>query len=914
MRVAISTGLVSAVVLFPATCLQGASTLSRPSPPPYFEPNRGQAPDQVRFVSRRNGFSLEIQATGASLRAPAGSSGSESLQWSLLGANGDAKVEGMTRQRGVSNYFFGADPDRWVRGVPHYDSVLVRDALPGIDLVYRSSDDRSLEYDFLVSPTAAPDDISMTFAGAEVEIDRDGNLVVSTPDGALRQRRPVVYQEIDGRRRPIPGAFLIRPDQSVGFEIGEYDRRRRLVIDPVLEYSTYLGGQNVDSVLAVAVDEDNNTYVAGRTDAMDFRETDRVGGRGNGDVFVTKISAAGDAVLYSTVIGDAGDDAATGMFVNRVGEVYLTGHTRSLFFPTTPGAFRTVYSGGASDAFVSKLTSDGRNLLYSTFIGGSFADFANDIAVDRSGNAYIVGSTNSFNYPTTRQAFQPIRSGSDRDAMLTKLNPAGSDLVYSTFLISNQDDEAYAVSVDANGRAFVGGFAGGSEFPTTFGAAQPICRADGFVTKFDFSGSNLEYSTCLGGADQDEVRDLVVNDAGEAIVVGWTASSDFPIRVENPLIRCGRREDAFGARLNSRGTEIIASGCIGGDRSDVARGVSLDADGNTYIIGDTDSSDFPVTPDAISGTRQGAADVFVTQIDAVGRTLLSSTYLGGGDEDRGEAIAVDGNGVVHIGGSTDSDRFPTTDDALQARPAGLFDGFVARLSYVRDSPVINPDGIVNGADFQRGPVAPGSIVSIFGNSFSIGTSNSMQLPLPTELEGASVNIDGTAAPLFFSSPQQANFQVPVETAIGQAAAIVSFAGTDSPPVAFAVAGAAPALFNQAGLALAQNQDGSMNSAENPAGPGEALVIYFTGVGLTTPPTQTNVGAPTSELYVASLPSSAIIGGVLAEVPFIGLSPGFVGLAQANLIVPEAIEGRVGVQISVGGSRSLPASVFVSRLE
>ena len=365
------TLLSTALLLLTASCgLLGASRAERPKIPPHFEPNRGQASSEVSFVSHGEGFGVSIEPTRVAVRLKSANSDPSTISWRLVGASETATLKGLARLPGVSSYFKGSEPKSWVRGVPHYAVIRSAEVYTSIDLVYRGSAQQALEYDFIVAPGADPGEITLEFDSTEVSIDDNGDLVMRTENGELRQRRPELFQEIGGVRRPVQGAFVLLARNRVGFSVGQYERGETLVIDPVLEYSTYLGGSHSDSVRAIAVDGDGNTYVGGRTDSFNFPETTRIGGRGNGDAFVSKINAAGDAIVYSAVIGGAVDDAANAIAVNDAGEVFLTGFTRSLAFPTTPGAFQDFYSGGNSDVFAAKLSPDGTTLGYSTYVGG----------------------------------------------------------------------------------------------------------------------------------------------------------------------------------------------------------------------------------------------------------------------------------------------------------------------------------------------------------------------------------------------------------------------------------------------------------------------------------------------------------------------------------------------------------------
>ncbi|HHN73210.1 MAG TPA: hypothetical protein ENK13_03885, partial [Thermopetrobacter sp.] len=349
--------------------------------------------------------------------------------------------------------------------------------------------------------------------------------------------------------------------------------------------------------------------------------------------------------------------------------------------------------------------------------------------------------------------------------------------------------------------------------------------------------------------------------------------------------------------------QLVFSGCLGGDHADIGRAVALDAGGNAYFTGETGSDNFPTTPDAISGSRHGDLDAFVAKVDANGTVLLSSTYLGGEDNDQGLAIAVDARGVAHVGGSTESNEFPVTDGALQPAKGGSFDGFLARLRFEVQPPTINPDGVVNGAGFHQGPVAPGSLVSVFGQGFGTATVSADEAPFPTTLAGVTVSANGIDVPLVFVSPTQINFQLPVEIQPGEAELVVKFGDAASEPHRFQVSRAAPGIFFNRTQALVTNQDGTLNGPLAPAPRGSVVVVWVTGIGPTDPPTTTNMPAPVSPLYRAVSEHSATIGGMDAPVQFLGLTPGFIGLGQANVTVPDVPDGDHPLVITIDGIQS-----------
>ncbi|MGH9282958.1 MAG: SBBP repeat-containing protein, partial [Acidimicrobiales bacterium] len=409
--------------------------------PLRFEANRGQAGEDADYLVRGRGYTASLAATGLSL-AVAGTSSGSTVRMRLAGADGSVAPRQGEQLSGVSNYLSGDDPARWLLGVPGYQSVTYPGAYPGIDVVYRGAKS-GLEYDFVVAPGADPDRIRLAF-DRPAAVDGDGDLVIGTPAGPVRHERPVVYQEDGGRRQPVEARYVATAagqGATVRFGLGAYDASRPLVIDPAVVYSTFVGGPIGDAVNGIAVDGAGNAYVAGSTTSPDF--------------------------------------------------------------PTTPGAAQTTKGAGTTDdAFVAKFNPAGNGLVYSTFLGGGAADVANAIALDGSGNAYVAGTTSSTNFPMAG-AFQGTR-GSDSDAFVTKVNAAGSGLVYSTYLGKTGNDLGLGVAVDAGGSAYVTGSTASSDFPT----AAPFqgtkgADADAFATKFNAAGSALVYSTFLGGGGAD---------------------------------------------------------------------------------------------------------------------------------------------------------------------------------------------------------------------------------------------------------------------------------------------------------------------------------------------------------------------------------------------------------------------------
>ncbi len=658
--------------------------------PLAFEENQGQADPRVRFLSRGREHTLlltpreavlclresETAARGDAHPGPiprATPSDRKAVvrkvQMKLVGANPDPEVTGLDELPGKSHYFIGSDPGRWRTNVPHYARVNYREVYVGVDLAYHGRQER-LEYDFVLSAGSDVGRIRMRFEGAdEVRLDERGNLVLRLGESRLVQDPPFAYQEMGGERRPVPAKYVRHDGGEIGFEVAAYDATRPLVIDPVLEYSTYLGGADNEIATGIAVDGAGSAYVVGQTASTDFPtlnpfQTDRP----FTDVFVTKLSPSGSSLVYSTYIGGNNSDVGQAITVDASGRAYVTGNTSSADFPTL-NAFQATY-GGVSDAFVTVLSASGSSLVYSTFLGGSSIEDGKAIAVDGAGNAYVTGHTDSTNFPTLNPA-QLNQAG--RDGFVTKISPAGSSLVYSTYHGGNAaTEEGRGIVADGSGNAYVVGYTNSSDFPilNPFQTDQP--GTDVFVTKFSPSGARL-YSTFLGGSGIDFGLAIDVDGAGNAYVTGSTDSTDFPTL--NPNQTDQPSTDAFVTKLSPSGSSLVYSTYLGGNLLDMGSGIAVDASGSAYVVGDTGSSNFPTLNPY--QTDQPLQDVFVTKLTTTG-ALDYSTYIGGSDNEYGLAIAIDGSGSAYVTGYTNSTDYPTLNPFQTDR--AFSDAFVSKLT------------------------------------------------------------------------------------------------------------------------------------------------------------------------------------------------------------------------------------------
>ncbi len=693
--------LFRAAALLPATLLLGAARAEPALPAPVvdsygklplsFEANRGQTVRQVKFLARGPGYTLFLTGDAAILSLHREKTNAV-LRMKLHGANAGAGVTGAGALPGKSNYFIGRDPSQWRTNVPTYAGVKYAGVYPGIDLVYHGNQ-RLLEYDFLLAPGADPRAIDIRFQGARnLTVNGDGALVIGLGGDEVIEPAPVVYQEITGQRQTLAGRYVLRGKDRVGFSVAEYDRRRALVIDPTLVYSTYLGGSGDDQGNAIAVDASGYAYVTGRTVSADFPTTPGIlqtGFGGTYDAFVTKLNPDGTALVYSTYLGGSSWDWGSGIAVDGWGNTYIAGFTLSLDFPITPGAFQTtpVFSEGVGALFVSKLNAAGSALIYSTYVDGFIDSVC--LAVDASGNAYVAGTVQAGYFPITPGAFQSTFGGGNEDAFVTKLNATGSALVYSTYLGGNDNDGAQAVAVDGSGNAVIVGSTESFNFPVTPGAFQATTPGNAFVAKLNSTGSALVYATYLGGGDTS-ANGIAVDSSGDGFVTGWTGNTDFPTTpgAFQTTFPGGVSQTAFVTKLNAAGTAPVYSTFLGVDAAGF--GIAVDGAGNALVTGKVWGSNFPTTPDAFQTNYGGGPqNAFVSKLNAAGSVLLYSTYLGGSGADSANAIAVDAAGNAYVTGYALSADFPTTPGAFQTTldqpaqcpqnyPCG--DAFVSKLS------------------------------------------------------------------------------------------------------------------------------------------------------------------------------------------------------------------------------------------
>ncbi len=711
--------------------------------PLRFEENRGQLGDDARevgYFARAGGYDLFLTPTGLVLHFPTqrgerrAGQGAQTgvepvLRMAFRGGQGGA-LRGEERLPGESHYLIGSDPAAWRREIPAYRRVRASAVYPGIDVLYYGLEGsgKDLEYDLVVAPGAEPSSIRIAFSGGgRLTIDPDGAISLPLDGRSIRFSPPHAYQETrpatgaaGAGKQTVPCRFRRLGPDEVGFEVGTYDPTRPLVIDPVLEYATFLGGGGREAILDLALDAFGGTYLTGWTTSPDFpigptgsRSGDRAPVAESGAVFVAKLDPTGTSLVYSTYLGILGSRGVS-LAVDLLGSAYVAGNTRDERFPTTPGAYQVRPQGPPEWPFVLKLDFRGTDLLYSTFLTGVEGAQVSGIAADRFGSAYVTGLARA-GFPTTSGAVQPEYRGGLGDAFVAQLDAQGSRLIYSTYLGGADLDQGRAITVDPAGNAYVTGttmrsvvFSMGQEgvaepvltsnqtnpvgFPVTQGAIQAALRgrSDLFVAGIRPGGGNLLYSTLLGGSGQETIpaeesfsgRAIAVDGVGQVYLTGTTTSLDFPTTPGAYRRELNGESDLLLVKLQADGARLLYSTLLGGNQRESARALALDQEGNAYVTGWTTSPDFPVTGDRVvpaplPTTPQPAA--FLTQVDVTGSRVLSSTLLGGTGADQAFGMAVDRLGNVYLAGATTSANFPIVRPALQQSLQGSQDGFVVKL-------------------------------------------------------------------------------------------------------------------------------------------------------------------------------------------------------------------------------------------
>lgn len=667
--------------------------------PISFEENQGQVDSSVRFLAHAGTgtvyFTPDETVLALYSRDSQEKPAVSALRIKWIGANAHSQIVAEDLLRGKINYLVGKDPSRWLTDIPTYERVRYRGLFPGVDALFFGKDGE-IEYDLVLNPGADLNKISFALAGAQsVRLAKNGDLLLKLANGEVRQHRPRVYQETEGARQWLPAHYILRRDKTIGYEVAGVNHKLPLVIDPTLSYSTYIGSDTADVVTSVAVDQFGDAYATGSTvfgfPTKNPAQQNQLGT----DAFVTKFAANGGSLIYSTILGGSASDGANAIAIDRFGNAYVAGETSSTDFPTTPGAFQSPGSD-ADNGFVTKLSPSGSSFVYSLLLGGGDSDSIRSLALDSEHRVYVTGFTCSQNFPV-KNAFQPVTNGQNcadggGDAFVTRVNAAGTDLDYSTYLDGTFASIGNGIAVDSTFHAYVTGSTESADFPTTPGAFQTTFLGEiisgfphdthgsnAFITKFAPDGLSLVYSTFLGGTVSDEAAAIALDSSGRACVTGTAQSPDFPITSGGFQRSLHGTADAFVTKLQIGGEGLFYSTFLGGSGVDGGSSIAVDSIGRAYVTGSTSSADFPIL-NPIQAHYGGSQDAFVTELSATGNSLFFSTYLGGSASDSGNSIRLDSAGAAYLGGVTNSTNFPTTPGAFSRAKKQGSDGWVAKIN------------------------------------------------------------------------------------------------------------------------------------------------------------------------------------------------------------------------------------------
>jgi hypothetical protein len=607
---------------------------------------------------------------------------------------GEVTAAGLRRLPGESHYLLGSDRARWRTGVPSYEGAIYRGVRPGVDLVFRGNP-RRLEYDLHVGPGGDPASLVFRFEGAStVAVDARGDLVLGTPDGDLRHGAPVAWQEgRAGERVPVPARWVLGEEGRARIEAGPFDRTRPLVVDPVVSYSTYLGGGDLDTVYATATDAAGALYLTGWSRSTNFPTAGAYQASyagGIDDVFVAKLSPDGSGLAYATYIGGNGFDEAYGIHVDGNGSAAIGGITSSTNFPVV-GPFLNSNSGGSHDAFVARLAPNGASLAYGTYYGGSGFDDVWAFTVGSGGTYWFCGATSSTNLPLGN-SFQAAYGGGTHDAYVVCLDASGSSLVHGSYLGGSGDETATALAVDGSGKAHIGGWTSSTNFPTVIPVQGAYAGGndDAFCAAVGPTGETLAYSTYFGGSGFDEATAVVVDAAGRPSYAGFSSSTNLTLASPFQSAYGGGGDDAFLLRLTAAGNGVLGSSYLGGSGFDQPYAMSLDGAGALYFGGFTYSTNFPVKYPVQASNAGGLDEGWIAKVSAAGNALEFATYLGGSGYDEVLSLRADGTTVLTVGGITSSSDFQVQSPYQQAPAGGVHDGFAIRFLLV---PPVAPSGL-----------------------------------------------------------------------------------------------------------------------------------------------------------------------------------------------------------------------------
>jgi uncharacterized protein (TIGR03437 family) len=1003
----------------PILLLFALSLLTAASPSAYFLDHRDSAAPEIRFIHRLPSGILGLGVSRVYL-APAQPAAGAAMMISFPGSRAVHPVP-EHRLAARTHLLRGADPRGWQTNLANYEAVRYPRLYPGVDLVFHARS-ALLEYDFELAPYADAARLRLHFAHASPRLTPAGELVLAAVGGDVIQRPPVAYQVIAGRRVPVAARWQLS-GQTASFALGHYDRAYPLVLDPVITYSTFLGGDRADAPYNAVLDAANNLYVAGATTSTNFLTTAGVvqaTSKGSTDGFIAKFAPDG-RLLFSTLIGGGGVDNIYSVAVNAQGLIGFGGVTSSPDFPLR-NALQTQFRGGGpfvSDAVVGVLDPSGASFVYSTYWGGNLEDRAQRVAIDAAGSVYAAGYTYSRDFVAT--SLQRSIGNTNFTGFLTKFSPSGNAPIYSTYFGGGTAEIIQTVLVDSRGAAYIGGVTASNDLPVSANAFQRTFRGgiefqgDGFIAKVNPAGTALEFCSYFGGGGADAIRSLALDREGNIYGVGDTTSGNLPVTPGVLQPERGGNTDGFVMKASPNADTLLAATYVGGPGFDALDDVHVGPDGSVFVAGRAESANLAVR-NPVQRNFGGGRDGYYAQLNPEITAIRNASFVGGPGLEEIIASPVDSTGAVHLVGGTSSPEFPLSANPAQARyGGGQFDVFVtkisdpdaigpltigpARLAFaaapaaaplrqtltVRPTlgqpdwtiavatatggnwlsatplagrttgditvtatpgtlaagvytgsltitniplatrtvvpvtltlspplPAVSANGVVNAATFRAGPLSPGQIVTLFGANLGpaslVGGSFGADGRFTSERAGVRVLFDDVPAPLIYVSATQTSAIVPYAVASRPTTQMtIEYQGNRSAPLPLPVAATQPGLFTAnssgQGPGAILNQSGTVNSANTPARPGEIIVLYGTGEGLTDPPAADGALSGASRIVA---PVSVRIGGETADILYAGSAPGLVaGVMQINVRVPAGLaSGAQPVLVTVGSATSV----------
>lgn len=742
----------------------------------YFEINEGQFRQNIQFIKRDGMKTLAMKNGCLYYHSDVKTTGIPELSLCFSNSRDDYTIEGKNPYETTINYIPDTNSREWKKNITPYDSVILNNIYNGIDVhLYTNQKNKNLEFDYIIKPGASSESISLTAKNHnQLKLDDDGALHINHDLGEMILSAPYSYQLINNKKITIDSRLVIKDNNNIQIAIGDYNKNHPLIVDPVITFSSFVGGNQVDSSFSAQTDLDNNIYIAGYTNSTNLPVTSAYQNQlgGFASAFVAKFSPAPDSLpIYITYVGNDVAEVRD-MAIDPSGNTYVTGSTSSTSFPTV-NAFQAS-KVGIIDGYVFKLNSTGTDLIYSTYFGGNSVDRGRAIGLDSQNNAYITGVTTSTTFPVVN-AYQSTNAGV-QDAYVIKVSADGGAIIYSTYLGGTGGDYAAAIDVDDSGKAYLSGNTSSTDYPL-MNADQNQANGgeDGIVSVMDSSGGLL-YSSYLGGNNNDFATSIKLDNNGNILVAGNTESTNFPFLMNNSQPLNGVR-DAFITRIDPSAINVPQSQLKGGSGEDSAQAMVVDNNNDIYISGVTTSNDLDLILPVQPTNAGGNSEIFINVLSMDDGISKFSTYLGGSGEDYVRGLSITDQFDLLLSGETSSNDYPLS-NAFQTTLSGTAEAIISVIDLDNDNDLVadfndncpatyNPlqlDDDNNGtgnlceppviSGFWPTTASPGEFIFIFGSGF--------------QAQSTQASVNGIDAPLLqVVSPEMLIFALPSGNTTGQ---------------------------------------------------------------------------------------------------------------------------------------------------